>query len=145
MLLESAFLPRLVVAISVAALSSAPKEAVADTGATAELVPMSTSLAAAYPAPATLFRPAGSPQEMNFTVEGKINRLSQNKLTLNSEENMVFHVRYDDKTEFKRQDGNSASAKDLHVGLKVKVDGDLTESGEIVAHRIVIESGEAHK
>jgi hypothetical protein len=88
---------------------------------------------------------AGPPQEMNFTVEGKITRLSQSKFTLNSEENMVFHVRYDDKTEIKRQDGNSASAKDLRVGLKVKVDGDLTESGEIVAHRIVIESSEPPK
>lgn len=82
---------------------------------------------------------------MNFTVEGKINRLERNKLTLNTEENMVFHVRYDDKTEIKRQDGKPASVKDLRVGLKVQVDGDLEESGEIAAHRIVIESSEPPK
>ena len=75
-------------------------------------------------------------QAMNFTVEGKINTLDQNKLTLNSEENMIFHVRYDDKTEFKSDDGSPASSKDLRVGLKVRVEGDLTESGEIVAQKI---------
>jgi hypothetical protein len=71
-----------------------------------------------------------------FTVEGKVNTLDQNKLTLNTEENMIFHVRYDDKTEFKSEDGSSASSKDLRVGLRIRVEGDLTESGEIVAQRI---------
>ena len=75
-------------------------------------------------------------QAMNFTVEGKINTLDQNKLTLNSEENMIFHVRYDDKTEFKSDDGSPAGSKDLRVGLRIRVEGDLTESGEIVAQRI---------
>jgi hypothetical protein len=75
-------------------------------------------------------------QAMNFTVEGKINTLGQNKLTLNSEENVIFHVRYDDKTEFKSDDGSPASSKDLRVGLRIRVEGDLTESGEIVAQRI---------
>ena len=78
--------------------------------------------------------PAG--QAMNFTVEGKINTLGQNKLTLNTEENMFFHVRYDDKTEFKSDDGSPAGSKDLRVGLRIKVEGDLTESGEIVALKI---------
>jgi hypothetical protein len=75
-------------------------------------------------------------QAMNFTVEGKINTLGQNKLTLNTEENMIFHVSYNDKTEFKSDDGSPASSKDLRVGLRIRVDGDLTESGEIVAQRI---------
>ena len=75
-------------------------------------------------------------QAMNFTVEGKINTLGQNKLTLNTEENIIFHVRYDDKTEFKSDDGSPASSKDLRVGLTIRVEGDLTESGEIVAQRI---------
>jgi hypothetical protein len=101
--------------------------------------------ATAPPVTAAFLRVANPPQEMNFTLEGKINRLDQNKFTVSTEENMVFHVRYDDKTEVKRQDGASASAKDLRVGLKVKVEGDLTESGEIVAHRIIIESGEPPK
>jgi hypothetical protein len=75
-------------------------------------------------------------QAMNFTVEGKINTLGQNKLTLNTEENIIFHVRYDDKTEFKSDDGSPASSKDLRVGLRIRVEGDLTESGEIVALKI---------
>jgi hypothetical protein len=78
-------------------------------------------------------------QAMNFTVEGKINTLGQNKLALNTEENMLFHVSYDDKTEFKSDDGSPASSKDLRVGLRIKVEGDLTESGEIVARRIELE------
>jgi len=79
------------------------------------------------------------PQAMNFTVEGKISRLSQNRFTLNTEENIIFHVRYDEKTEIKRQDGSPASPKDLRVGLRVRVDGDLTESGEIVAYRLELQ------
>jgi len=75
-------------------------------------------------------------QASNFTVEGKINTLGQNKLTLNSEENMLFHVRWDDKTEFKSDDGSPAGSKDLRVGLRIRVEGDLTESGEIVAQKI---------
>jgi hypothetical protein len=82
---------------------------------------------------------ADPPQAMNFTLEGRINRLEPNKFTVSTEENIVFHVRYDEKTEIKRQDGSAGSAKDLRVGLRVKVDGDLTESGEIVAHQIEIQ------
>jgi len=84
-------------------------------------------------------------QAMNFTVEGKINTLGQNKLTLNSGENILFHVRYDDKTEFKSDDGSPASSKDLRVGLKIRVEGDLTESGEIVAKRIELEKAPSKK
>ena len=108
-------------------------------------VGMPRVFATAPPVNAAFLPLAALPQQMNFTLEGKINRLEQNKFTVSTEENMVFHVRYDDKTEIKRQEGASASAKDLRVGLKVKVEGDLTESGEIVAHRIVIESGEQPK
>ena len=75
-------------------------------------------------------------QAMNFTMEGKVNTLGQNKLTLRAEENVIFHVRYDDKTEFKSDDGSPATSKDLRVGLRIRVEGDLTESGEIVAQRI---------
>jgi len=71
-----------------------------------------------------------------FTVEGTVNTLGQNKLTLRAEENIIFHVRYDDKTEFKSDDGSPASSKDLRVDLRIRVEGDLTESGEIVAQKI---------
>jgi hypothetical protein len=78
-------------------------------------------------------------QAMNFIVEGKVNTLDHNKLTVHTEENIIFHVSYNDKTEFKSDDGSPASSKDLRVGLKIKVDGDLTESGEIVAQKIELE------
>ena len=78
-------------------------------------------------------------QEMNFTLEGKINSIDHNKLTVHTEENIIFHVSYNDKTEFKSDDGSPASSKDLRVGLKIHVEGDLTESGEIVAQKIVLE------
>ena len=78
-------------------------------------------------------------QAMNFTLEGKINTIDHNKLTVHTEENILFHVTYDDKTEFKSDDDSPASSKDLRVGLMIHVDGDLTESGEIVAHKIVLE------
>ncbi len=108
-------------------------------------VAMLRCLAGTHPAPADSLAAAGPPQEMNFTVEGNITRLAQGKFTLRSEENMIFHVLYDDKTVIKRQDGQSASAKDLRVGLKVKVDGNLDESGEITAQRIFIESASPPK
>jgi hypothetical protein len=78
-------------------------------------------------------------QATNFTLDGKINSLDHNKLTVHTEENIIFHVSYDDKTEFKSDDGSPASSKDLRVGLKIHVEGDLTESGEIVAQKIVLE------
>ncbi len=88
---------------------------------------------------------ASPPQAMNFTVEGRIDRLDPGKFTLSTEENIIFHVRYGDKTEIKRKDGTAGSAKDLRVGLGVRVDGDLTESGEILAQKIVIQQEPAGK
>ena len=85
---------------------------------------------------ARVAEPPSAAQATNFTVEGKINTLDQNKLTLHTEENMLFHVRWDDKTEFKSEDGGPAAGKDLRVGLRIRVEGDLTESGEIVAQKI---------
>ncbi len=79
------------------------------------------------------------PVQINFTVEGKITKLSPGKLTLSTEGNIIFHVRYDDKTDIQRADGSKGSDKDFRVGVKVKVDGDLTESGEVVAARIAIQ------
>jgi hypothetical protein len=85
---------------------------------------------------ARVAQPLRAGQANPFTVEGKVNTLDQNKITLRAEENIIFHVRYDDKTEFKSDDGSPASSKDLRVGLRIRVEGDLTESGEIVAQRI---------
>ena len=76
---------------------------------------------------------------MAFTVEGKINRLEPKKITLSTEENMLFHVLYDDKTDIRRKDGSAGTTKDLRVGIVIRVEGDLSESGEILAHRIAIQ------
>jgi hypothetical protein len=84
-------------------------------------------------------------QEMNFTLQGKITSITDSKFTVNSEENMLFHVRFDDKTEIKKADGSPGAGKDLRVGLKVDVAGDLAESGEITAKKIAIQSEEKEK
>ena len=85
---------------------------------------------------AEALRPA---QESSFTLEGKITEVVKDKLTVSTEDNIIFHVRVDDKTDIKRDDGSAGSAKDLHAGIRVKVAGDLEESGEIKAQKIEIE------
>jgi hypothetical protein len=77
-------------------------------------------------------------EETNFTLEGKIARLEPPKFTVSTEENIVFHVRYTDKTEIKRSDGSLGTSKDLRVGMRVHIEGDLRESGEVVAATIQI-------
>jgi glutamine phosphoribosylpyrophosphate amidotransferase len=86
-----------------------------------------------------------SAQEMNFTLEGKISDLTASKMTVSTEENIIFHVRYDEKTEIRKTDGSPATAKDLHVGLRVGVEGNLTESGEIIAKSIEIQTEASKK
>jgi len=78
-------------------------------------------------------------QAMNFTVEGKITKQAPGKLTISSGENIIFHVRYDEKTDIKKSDGSPGTANDLRVGVAVRVEGELTESGEIIAARIEIQ------
>ncbi|PYV18467.1 MAG: hypothetical protein DMG21_04920 [Acidobacteria bacterium] len=79
-------------------------------------------------------------QESNFTLEGKITEKSAGKLTVSTTDNIIFHVRYDDKTEIKRADASAGTAGDLKVGQTVGVAGELTESGEIVAKKIEIKA-----
>lgn len=83
--------------------------------------------------------PTSQDQPMNFTLEGKIIKVETGKFTVSSEGNIIFHVRHDDKTEIRHQDGSAGSSKDFRMGVQVKVEGDLTESGEIVARTIEIE------
>lgn len=83
-------------------------------------------------------QPLNAGQESNFTVEGKVTQKSEGKLTVSSEENIVFHVRYDEKTDVRLKDGAQGSDKDLKTGLRVRVEGDLSESGEILAQRIQV-------
>ena len=84
-------------------------------------------------------RREGIPQESNFTLEGKITEKSAGKLTLSTTDNIIFHVRYGDKTEIKRADGSAGSGADLKVGQTVSVVGELAETGEIIAKKIEIE------
>jgi Domain of unknown function (DUF5666) len=77
-------------------------------------------------------------QESNFNLEGKVTQKSEGKLTVNTEENIVFHVRYDEKTDIRLKDGALGSDKDLKTGLKVRVQGEFSKSGEILAHKIQV-------
>jgi hypothetical protein len=84
--------------------------------------------------------PALAAQEtMSFTVEGKITQHKANQLTVNTEGNIVFRVVYSEKTSVARADGSAGSPKDLTVGTRIHVDGELTESGEIIAGKIRIQ------
>ena len=91
----------------------------------------------AVPSLATSLASSAAAQEaMDFTIEGKISRHEPGKLTISAEGNIIFHARYDDKTTFQHADGSPASSKDLQVGVMVRIEGELPESGEIIAHRI---------
>ena len=74
-----------------------------------------------------------------FTLEGKISEVEKGKFTVSTEQNIIFHVVYDDKTEIKHPDGSAATAKDFRVGAHVKAAGDFTDSGEIAAKTIEID------
>jgi hypothetical protein len=77
-------------------------------------------------------------QESNFNLEGTVAQKSEGKLTVSTEENIVFHVRYDEKTDIRLKDGTQGSDKDLKTGLKVRVQGEFSKSGEILAHKIQV-------
>lgn len=78
-------------------------------------------------------------QNSQFTLEGKITNLSAGKATVSTEDNIIFHVAYDEKTQIHRKDGSAGSAKDLAAGETIKVVGMLTPEGIIEAQQIDIE------
>ncbi|MGH9406093.1 MAG: DUF5666 domain-containing protein [Terriglobia bacterium] len=78
-------------------------------------------------------------QGSKFDLEGKITELSAGKLTVNTEDNIIFQVTYDDKTAVHRKGGTSGSAKDLAAGETIKIEGTLTPAGVIQAQTISIE------
>jgi len=80
-----------------------------------------------------------------FTLEGKISKVETGKFTVSTEENIIFHVRYDDKTAIKHPDGSPATSKELRVGAHVKAEGEFTDSGEIAAKKIEIQPAEGSK
>lgn len=104
------------------------------------LLPLSrAAFSTASPAPAL---PA---QDSDFTMEGKITDKSAGKLTINSGDNIIFHVVYSDSTEIKKKDGSPGTAQDLRIGVKISVAGNLAESGEITAKTIEIEADDGGK
>jgi hypothetical protein len=87
----------------------------------------------------TKAQPSSGPgQDSGFTLEGKVTQKSQGKLTVSTEENIVFHVSYNEKTDIRLKEGAQGSDKDLKTGVKVRVEGDLSESGEILARKIEV-------
>jgi Domain of unknown function (DUF5666) len=99
------------------------------------LVPLSRAALSAVSSP-----PPPPAQDSDFTMEGKISDKSSGKLTINSGDNIIFHVLYSDSTEIKKKDGTPGTAQDLRIGVKVSVAGSLAESGEITAKKIEIEA-----
>ncbi len=106
----------------------------------AVLVAVGLARAAAHRIDAAIPAPNPAFQATSFTLEGKISERKSGKLTVSTEENIVFHVNYGAKSEIKRHDGSQGSEKDLRVGVRIKVEGDLAESGEIESRKIEIES-----
>jgi hypothetical protein len=74
-----------------------------------------------------------------FTLEGKISKVETGRFTVSTEENIIFHVRYSDKTEIKHPDGSAATSKEFRVGAHVKAEGEFTDSGDIAAKKIEIQ------
>jgi hypothetical protein len=87
------------------------------------------------------------PQDISFTLTGKITDQSPGKITVSSGQNMQFDVQYNSQTEIQHQDGTSAKASELKIGVEVRVAGLLTEAGDIIAKKIVIQAkaGSAEK
>lgn len=92
--------------------------------------------------PAILFAQANNPppQNVSFTVTGKITDRSPGKITVDGGQGMLFDVEYNSQTEIQRQDGSSAKPSDLKVGVEVRAEGVLTEAGDIIAKKIVIQA-----
>ena len=52
-------------------------------------------------------------QESSFNLEGKVAQKSEGKLTVSTEENIVFHVRYDETTDIRLKDGTQGSDREF--------------------------------
>lgn len=84
-------------------------------------------------------RPAPQDSSTNFTLEGTISDQSPGKFTVDTGGQMIFHVTYDKNTAIHKKDGSAGAAADLAVGAKVKVVGDLNNSGVVEAREIDLE------
>lgn len=95
-----------------------------------------------FSAPAPLAAPG---QNDDSTMEGTITEKSAGKLTINSGDNMIFHVLYDDKTEITKKDGSPGTDRDLRSGVTISATGPFLESGAIAARKISIEADGSEK
>lgn len=75
----------------------------------------------------------------SFNLEGKITEHTAGKLTVSEQDNIVFHVAYDSKTQIYRKDGSAGAPQDLKVGETIKVEGELNPAGLVEARRIDLE------
>ena len=105
------------------------------------LFPLCRVALSAAPLPLPVF----SAQDSDFTMGGKITDKSPGKLTINSGDNIIFHVLYSDSTEIKKKDGSAGTAQDLRIGVTISVAGSLAETGEITAKKIEIQADDAGK
>lgn len=80
-----------------------------------------------------------NPQGTSFNLEGKITEHTAGKLTVSEQDNIVFHVAYDEKTQIHRKDGSAGTPQDLKVGEMIKVEGELNPAGLVEARRIDLE------
>ena len=80
-------------------------------------------------------------QDIGFSVNGKITDQSAGKLTVDSGQNMLFTVKYDSSTKIQHKDGSPGKASELRIGTRILAKGVLTESGDVIAKTITIESG----
>lgn len=97
------------------------------------------ALAFASWSPSTARAQSNSQQGTSFNLEGKITEHTSGKLTVSTEDNIIFHVTYDQKTSIYRKDGSAGSPEDLKVGATIKAAGELSPAGVVEAHRIDLE------
>ncbi|MGH9327015.1 MAG: hypothetical protein ACRD2B_10090 [Terriglobia bacterium] len=80
-----------------------------------------------------------SQQGTSFNLEGKITEHTPGRLTVSTEDNIIFHVTYNEKTAIYRKDGSAGSPSDLKVGAIIKAAGELSPTGVVEASRIDME------
>ena len=104
-----------------------------------------TPVPAARPTQPPAFLPPPAQETMNFSVEGKLTKHTGTQLTINTEGNIIFRIVYNETTRIVRKNDSEGTPKDLVPGVLIRVNGDLTESGEIIAQKITIQSESAPK
>ena len=82
-------------------------------------------------------------QESSFDLEGTISQHEPGKLTIDTGGGIIFHATYAADTPIVHADGKPATDKDLKIGVKVHIFGDLQQNGEVKSQKIEIEDGQS--